>query len=120
MLGLYPIGSRAISSGPFSLTAIPEQMSAAPSFAFGITARAGAIVPLSASLALSFAVNGNWIVHQALSATLSISFDGSPRLFVAGKPIILSAVPQSYTLRASQVSYTLKALPESFTIRGQA
>jgi hypothetical protein len=119
MLGLYPIGSRAISSGPFGLIAVPALLAATATITFAVSGRIGAVTPISATVAGPvFAVSGNWIVRQAISATVTIAFDGSPLLRVAGKPIQINAVPQSYNVRADYASYTLKASPESFTLRG--
>lgn len=73
---------------------------------------------MSASASVSFAVSATMHMRQAISATLTIAFDGTPRLFVAGKAIQINALPQSYNIRAAQQSYTLKALPQSFTLRG--
>jgi hypothetical protein len=118
MLGLYPIGSRAISGGPFSLVRVPLEMAAAVSFAFSITGRLGAFIPMAASIGVTFNGSPTLYVEQAISATVSFAFSGTPTLHIAGKPIQLAAIPQSYNLRAARESYSAKALPSSHTIRG--
>lgn len=118
MLGLYPIGSRAISDGPFSLVRVPLEMAAAVSFSFSIAARIGAFIPMSASVSLTFNGTPTLFVEQAISAAISFAFSGTPTLFIAGKPIKLAAIPQSYNLRAARETYSAKALPSSHTIRG--
>lgn len=118
MLGLYPLGSRAIAESTFGLSRIEEAMSAALDIALTIGAIAGIVVPISASLGLELALSGNWITRQYITANATITFGGTPTLHVLGQPIKLTAMPQSFTLRAAMDSYTLKALPEQFTIRG--
>ena len=118
MLGLYPVGSRAISAGPFSLVTVSLAMSAVGSITFGGVANAGAFTPMSASGQITLSGSPRLFVNQALSAAGLITFGGTPRLFIAGKPIILTALPQSFTLRADRQSYTATALPQGFTIRG--
>lgn len=118
MLGFSPVASRPISGGSFGLVSVPAALAATATIVFGIGGNPGAYSPMSATVAIAFAVEANWIAQQSLSATATIVFGGTPRLFVAGKPIVINAVPQSFTLNARQDSYTLKAVPESFTIRG--
>jgi hypothetical protein len=118
MLGFSPISSQPISGGPFSLIRVPLEMASAVSFAFTLTARIGAFIPISASIGITFNGSPTLYVEQAISATVSFAFSGTPTLHIAGKPIKLAAIPQSYNLRAARESYSAKALPSSHTIRG--
>lgn len=119
MLGFAPIASRPISGSSFGLTAIAAAMSATISLSLTISGNSGLVTPLSATVSgPSFSIDASWITRQAIGANISLSFDGTPVLHVAGKPIRLNALPQSFTLRARQENWTLTALPQSFTIRG--
>jgi hypothetical protein len=117
MLGFSPISARAISGSPFSLTVVSAALAATASIAFTVSGTAGAIVHPAATVGISFPVSGRLIVHQALTATASITFTVAGDLKVAGRPIVLAAIPQSFELRATQGSMSLKAMPQSFTIR---
>jgi hypothetical protein len=118
MLGLYPIGSRAISDGPFSLVRVPAVLAATVGLGFAVSGTAGLRVPARVSIGISFALSPTLTVRQAIAASLSITFGGNPTLSVAGKPIRLSAIPQSYNLRAARETLTMKALPQSYYVRG--
>jgi hypothetical protein len=118
MFGLGPISSTSISGGPFKLITVPLVLAASVSITFSITARAGAFIPMSASVLLAISGTPTLWVDQTLSGSGTLTFGGTPTLRVAGKPIILSAVPVSYTLRAPPSSYTLKSDSHQFTVRG--
>jgi hypothetical protein len=117
MLGFGPISSRPISGSPFGLIAVPLAMTATVAVSFGITARAGVFSQMRATAQIVFGGSAFLSVNQAIHGTASITFGGSPTLRVAGKPIIINAVPISFTLRAPPQSYTLKAVSEQFTVR---
>lgn len=118
MLGFGPISSRSISGGPFSLVAVPAALIAATTVTFAVDGRAGLYLPAAATFGLAFDVSAPLSTLQAISGSSSITFGGSFNLRVAGKPIIISAVPISFTVRAPPESYTLKAMSEQFTVRG--
>ena len=118
MLGFGPISSAPISGSSFSLIAIPAALVAAATITFGGSGRIGAITPIRANVSFAFAGAPVLYVNQAISGAASITFGGTPNLRVAGKPIIISAIPVSYTVRAMPGSYTLKAMSEQFTVRG--
>jgi hypothetical protein len=118
MLGIGPISSRSISGSPFKLVAVPLALAATATVSFAVNGRVGVFSQLHASIGVAFAVSAQLFVNQALSGTATITFGGTSLLRIAGKPIILSAIPVSYTLRASPDSYTLKAAPEPFMVRG--
>jgi hypothetical protein len=118
MLGLYPIGSRAIAAGPFNLTAVTAQMTATLGLTFTVTVTAGLLAQVSATIPVSFSLTASLHAEQAITATLPISFNLTASVRDYGKPLRISAVPQSYTVRAMPAEFTAKALPQSFTLRG--
>jgi len=118
MLGFGPISSRPISGGPFGLVAIAAAMSASIGLSFAVSGRMGAFVPLQASVGITFTLSPALSVKQAIRANIGITFSGTSTLFIAGKPIRISALPESFNLRALKEEWTLSALPQSFNIRG--
>ena len=73
---------------------------------------------ISSTGGLTFNGSPVWTALAYKSATGGISFNGSPFLGVAGKPLIIAAVPQRFTVRAEMVTYTTKAQPDILTFRG--
>lgn len=118
MLGFAPISGQAISGSPSALVAIPAHALASLGISFPVSGRPGALFHAKASIGINFALSPHLIVHQALHSSVSITFGMNPRLRVAGKPIILSAVPQRYYSRATLARYSATALPERFKTRG--
>lgn len=119
MLGAGAISSRAISGSPFSLIAVPGILgTAALALTFSVTLTPGQYFNTSASLGLSFGVNASAYVRQAAAVSIPVTFTFSGQIRNYGKPIILSAMPQSFDLRAMPDSFDITALPESFTLRG--
>lgn len=118
MFGFGPISSTSISGSPFKLIAVPLSIAAVISFEFGGTPTSGVISRMSASVGMAFGITARLFVSQAISGTMTITFGGTSNLRLAGKPIVISAISQSFTLRAPPDSYTLKATSEHFTIRG--
>lgn len=118
MLGFAPLSAAPISGAVFSLVSIPAEMSATGGITFGGSARIGAFQPMSARGGLSFGGSPNLFVNQAISASGGITFGGHPVLRVAGKPLIFTAIPMSFTFRAPPESYKFKAASEQFTFRG--
>lgn len=118
MLGLYPIGARSISGSPASLVIISEQRSASLGLGFVLSGTLKAFVPVRANIGVSFPLSASAAVRLGVAAQLTLDFSLSGRLQLAGKPIIITALPSSYTTRASGASYTTKAVPASYTTRG--
>lgn len=48
-----------------------------------------------------------------------IRFGGHPLLRLAGRPIVITALPESMTVSAEKVSYDFTALPDNLTLRWQ-
>lgn len=118
MLGFSPVSSRAISGSPFSLVQVTASLVGAASIVFTATARIGVIVHPRGQASITFGASVEMIVLQTLAGSASIVFAGSAILRVAGKPIILRAVPASYDIRANLERFGVKAIPQSFETRG--
>jgi hypothetical protein len=118
MLGFSPISARPISGSAFSLVAIAAAMSASLTLGFAVTGRLGAFIPMQGSIGVAFNLSPTLWVNQSLHGSISITFGGTSTLYIAGKPIRINALPESFELRAVKEQWTLKALPQSFNTRG--
>jgi hypothetical protein len=117
MLGLYALGAE-ISGDPVDLTAIPESRSASLTLGFALTGALKATFAIRANIGISFSTAASLTVRPNIAARLTIDFALSGRIQLAGKPLVLSAVPASYAARAIKADFASKALPSSFTVRG--
>jgi hypothetical protein len=118
VFGFGPLSYTSVSGPAFKLIAVPLALAATASFEFAVSARAGFYSSMAARIGITFDGSPFITIRQHIGAIISFGFDGNPNLRLAGKPIIISAVPTSYTVRATNVTYALKALPEQFTLRG--
>lgn len=141
MLGFAPLGGRPLAGTTGTvLTSVLSSLTATGGLTFGgsasidsalyveITATGGLAfagspalargVALSSTGGVTFAGSPVWTAQAYMTNTGGITFNGSPFLSVAGKPIIIAAVPQSFTVRADMVTYTATAQPDNLTLRG--
>ena len=119
MLGFSPISSQPISGGPFSLIAVPQQMSASGGITFGGTGHWGLIFRPSARGGITFSGSANRIVKYFRTASgLAIAFSGTGHLTLAGKPIRFVAAGQNYDFKAQRSNYRFQAQRISYTFRG--
>lgn len=118
MLGFGPVASTAISGSVFKIVSVPVAVSAAIGLAFPVSVTAGQTFAATASISLDFGLSATALVRQATAIELPIGFSLSATLRDYGRPLIITAMTQSYAVRAVPADYTLKALPQSFTLRG--
>lgn len=118
MLGFSAFGELAYSDTPFALVGHSHELSATGGIVFGGSARTGGIFALSASGRIAFGGAPKWTTLNAMRATVPLVLAGSGRLTVAGHPIVITAVPQSYEIRAMSFRYETTAVPVDYTIRG--
>lgn len=118
MLGLYPVGSRSISAGPFSLIGYAAALSATAALTFGGTATWGAILHGSATARIIFSGSATWSSLNALSSSTGITFGGSGLLRLAGHPLVFYAVPERLTFVGLAEKYEITARADNFSFRG--
>ncbi len=118
MLGMSPIGSRAISAGPFSLIAIAAAITATGALTFSGSARWGAFLSAHATGQIIFGGSAEWTTLNALSAAGNITFGGNALLKVAGRPVIFYAIPDRHTFNGVAERYSFTAKADNFTFRG--
>lgn len=118
MLGFGPLGSRPISGSPYRLIAITAAISATCTLTFSGSASTGLISYISSTVSLTFGGSARWSSLNSISATATLTFDGSARLRVAGRPIVFTAIPDSWNFRAQVEDWTLTALNDNFVFRG--
>lgn len=140
MLGFAPLAANPLASAGSALTSVLTGIAATGGITFGgspsmdsalyveITSTGGISFagapaissgrPLNATGGIRFAGSPVWTALAYKSSTGGITFNGSPFLSVAGKPLIIAAVPQSFTVRADMVTFTAKAQPDNLTFRG--
>lgn len=138
MLGFHPIASAPVASQFDVLVTVASPITASGGMSFsgtfvwgqiatiealggltfGGTADISSGVSISATGGISFGGSPVWTSLNALGSSGGIVFGGHPRLRVAGKPIIITAVPSSYKVRADLAAYDIAAVPQSFTLRG--
>lgn len=100
MLGFTALADRPIAGAGYALIAVPALLSGSAAITFGAESTLGSAVSASANSSITFGANAEMLVNQALSGSANIAIGATAILHVAGKPIILRAVPQSYTIRA--------------------
>lgn len=118
MLGFAPLASIPLGAVGAALILVSAPMTATGAITFGGSANAGAKTFLSASGSLIFSGSAAPRIEVYRSATGAIQFAGDPNLRVAGKPLVFTALPDSFTFRAEQSLHTFTAVPQSFTFRG--
>ncbi len=121
--GLVTVAQTTTASGGITFGGSPVwgarlAMGSTGGIAFGGSPVVSQGYAIAATGGLRFAGSPVWSVTVAIGATGSITFNGSPLLRIAGKPIIITALPDSYTFRADQVRFDFTGLPQSFTFRG--
>lgn len=117
MLGFAPLGALPLGAATALIT-VSAPMAATGAITFGGSANAGAKTFLSATGGFVFSGTATPRIEVYRSATGAIQFAGDPLLRVAGKPLVFTALPQSFTFRAEQSLLTFTAVPQSFTFRG--
>lgn len=140
MLGFHPIASAPIASQTDVLVTVAGSMAASGGIAFTgtiiwgqfatieafgtITLSGTADVSIGTSIeatgGLTFGGSPVWSSLNALGTTGGITFGGHPRLRVAGRPIIISAVPGKYEVRADMAVFEITAVTDRYTVRGVA
>ena len=65
-----------------------------------------------------FAPAGTLSTIQEFSGDSPFTFDVIGKVTVAGKPIVVTALPDSFTIRASLDDYSTTAQPDSYITRG--
>lgn len=117
MLGLAPLAAIPLGSA-FNLEGISEQMAATGGFTFGGSGNVGAIRRMSASGGISFGGSPFITMEFLASASGGLSFGGSPLLRVAGRPIIITAMYDNFTIRTMGEDWSPVALNDNLTVRG--
>lgn len=143
MLGLSPISSRSISGGATSLIAVPMTLAASGVLVtLGGSALGGNYLDLTASgafVSLSgtavplvgylnameaqgpiLTVGGlavpTWTQQIAASGNV-VHFTGRPRLFVAGKPIVVRMISEPFRVREATEHYGVKMIHARYQVR---
>lgn len=143
MLGFGALSSRSISGSPLSLIAVPMTLTASGVLVtLGGSALGGNYLNLSASgtfASLSgtavplvgylnvmeaqgpiLTVGGlavpTWTQRIAASGNV-IHFTGRPRLFVAGKPIVVRMISEPFRVREATEHYEIKAIHARYQVR---
>jgi hypothetical protein len=118
MLGFAPLASAPLASATVKLTAVAATLSATVTFTLSPGGAPGALIPLSATIPLTFTLAGPLTVDQAIAATVTLQFHGDPVLHLAGRPIRLVAQADRFQLVAQTDSHTLTPLPDRIQIQG--
>lgn len=138
MLGFGSISSTAISGSPFRLVGTVASIAAAISFTFTASPNLTSHVPVVASGTITFGASGNISVLVPISARGGITFSASPtwsalvpvsaigritwdvnaKLGFAGKPLVTTAMFDSFTVQAEAHDFSTVAMSDSFTSRG--
>lgn len=118
MLGFAPIAAVPIAGGGFALLQYYEPATATASFTFAGSGDLAYLIPASARANISFGSSAVWNTLNDIAATSSFSFSASGEITVAGRPIVISAMADSYAVRVDKYSYHSTAVPESLTMRG--
>lgn len=120
MLGFAPLAAIPLAASAAISSATPTTMSATGGITFGGSANleVGGRLVLSATGGITFGGSAVPLVNIYRStAGASIQFGGSPLLRLAGRPIVITAMPDSMIVRAEKVSFEFSAVPESLTLR---
>lgn len=140
MLGFHPLAASPLASTSAILIAVSGPMSATGGLAFGgspsafprtrISATGGISFggdphlsaafyqSISASGGLTFSGSGFLTTEVYRSATGGLTFNGAPLLKVAGRPLVFTALSESFDFRADGADYSHTALTVSFDFRG--
>ncbi len=117
MLGFAPLSAISVAS-VLSFTAMLEQMSATGAITFAGSGNIGAVRRMSATGGIVFSGSPFITMRFMASASGAITFGGSPNLRVAGRPIIITALYDNFTIRTMDENWSPVALPQRFTVRG--
>lgn len=115
MLGFMPsapIGARR------EFTSVTASLAATVSISLSLTAAMGPIASMSATVNLGISPTALISPIQGMLATVPINISLSPKVTVAGKPIIVTALSEDFSSRAMLDSFEFKAPADSFTTRG--
>lgn len=112
MLGFTPV------SAVRSFSYVTAAIAGATSLTFAATATVGLYAQMAGATSITFAPASVMSTIQGLTGDTSLTFDVSGNVTVAGKPIVVSAIPDSFTIRASMDDYSTKAMPDSYITRG--
>lgn len=119
MLGFAPLAALPLAAvQPVTLVAIEEALTATGAITFAGSASTGLKTPMTATGAVTFGGSGFLITEVYRSATGAITFGGSPLLRVAGRPLVFTALTESFQFRADGADFTHTALSVSFDFRG--
>ena len=120
MLGFGPISSRSISGSPFGLISVSVSLAATGAFlTFGGNAFTGQVLRASgAAITISGTAPGVWLQNMASVAVDALSFGGTPRLLLAGKPFKFRMIAQPFTFTAARNSYSFKMIARPYSFRG--
>lgn len=98
MLGFAPLAALPLVSS-FGISSTIQEMSATGAITFGGAGGATAFVTMTASGGLTFSGSPFITARFMAGATGSLTFGGSPNLSVAGRPIIITALYDNFTVR---------------------
>jgi hypothetical protein len=119
VLGFAPLAALPLASLAIApLVAVEEQLAATGAITFGGSASAGAKTPMSATGGLTFAGSPFLSAYAHRSATGGITFGGSALLRVAGRPLVFTALPESFQFRADGADFGFVTLTTSYDFRG--
>lgn len=115
MLGFSP---SAPIAGIRNFVGVTATLAGATSLTFTSTAAVGVYTYISGETSLSFSVSAPMSTIQGMVGATSLTFDVLGKVTVAGKPIIVTALPDSFTIRAQMDDHSTTALPDSYITRG--
>lgn len=121
MLGFGPISSTSISGDAFKLVAVPLAAAASGAFiTISGTAQPGAYIPIQATgslITLGGTANVHWTQRVAATGAI-VTFGGSGILRLAGKPLKLTALKDSFHITAQSERYRVTALAQPYSMKG--
>lgn len=118
---MAPSMARPIMGAPFRLVPVTGALGTATGgITFGGSARWGAFARIRSSGGITFGGVGNRSARQVIFSSGGLTFGGSALLLAAGKPLIVRAVPETFTVQAAIESYAVTAQPEEYVVRGVA
>ncbi len=118
LLGSLPVGSTPVADRGWRLRGSSVALAAVGGIIFAGSAVFGAISPLRTAGGIVFGGAPFFSTINPIQATGGIVFGGNGALGVLRNAFIVTALPESFEVRAVIVDFELTAIPSNFTVRG--
>jgi hypothetical protein len=113
--------SSPLMGDPFRLVVVPGGLGVATGgITFAGTAQTGSFSRIHATGGITFSGVGTRSARQVIFSTGGFVFGGHPLLVAAGRPLVVRAMPENFTVQAITGSYSVTAVPFEYVIRGVA